>query len=171
MLNTQGAPSMHFKAQIQISNLLLCLLLNVEDETAPFLVKCRKTFIGAGLGFCNRRVHLFNLWFNNQKKGLSSLSQWFKGLQTEAFRFLVSKVLSGGNSTVKKKKKRERNSTDEINAKSCEADIWLLGYFLSMRMFWYKCFPEAPKWCKETVYSKCPGNLLRQLLALKTLIC
>lgn len=35
-----------------------------------------------------------------------SLSQWFKGLQTEAFRFLVSKVLSDGNSTLKKKQHR-----------------------------------------------------------------
>lgn len=58
---------------------------NVEDETAPFLVKCRKTFIGAGLGFCNRRVHLFNLWFNNQRKDFHLSVSVVQGLANWSF--------------------------------------------------------------------------------------
>lgn len=106
-------------------------------------MKCRKTLNGAGLGFCNRRVNLFNLWFNNQRKDFLFFSVCLSGwmaFKRKLSGFLLAKSFLVGIPEWK------QNSTDEINAKSCKVDFWLFFFFLSMKMFWYKCFPEAPKY-------------------------
>lgn len=154
MLHTTGEPSIHYKAQIYTSKLLLCFAPQSLDWNCPiFKVKCRKTFNGAGLGFCNRRVNIFNLWL------FFSLSQWLNGFQTEAFRFLVSKVLSCGNFRVKTKQHRW-NKCQKLQG-------WHLAFFVDENVL-VQMFSWGPK-MKKTIYSKCPGSLWRHLLPLKTI--
>lgn len=124
-------------------------------------VKCRKPFNGESLGFPNSRVNLFNLWFYSQRKNFHLNVLMVSILQTEALQFR----LSSGNS----RKGKKRNSAYEINAKSWHLHFFLLLFILLMRMLWWKCFSQAPKWCKRNVYWE-SLNFWRQLLASKPLV-
>lgn len=157
MLNRKGPPSMHFKAQVQISKILLRFTPQCLGWNCPVFSDMQETIYWSRSGYSGTGVYIY-FTFDLTIKGrtLISLSQWFKGLQTEAFRFLVSKVLSGGNSMVKKE------TAHEINAKSCKVDIWILGYFCRWECSGTNVFPkpqnDARKLFTPSVLGASGGN-------------
>lgn len=119
MLHTTGESSIHYKAQIYTSKLLLCFALQSLGWNCPKWIAEKHSMEQVWDSVTGESIYLtFDLTIKGRTFFPVCLSGWMTFKQ-KLSGFLLAKPFLVGIPDWK------QNSTDEINAKSCKVDIWI----------------------------------------------